>query len=76
VTVPPKLSDDLREQSAGPRAGFESIRVEVTIGKSTWRTSVFPDKESSCYVLPVEATTRKVEGIEAGDTTDVSVDRV
>jgi hypothetical protein len=76
VTVPPEHSDDLREQAAGPRAGFGSIRVEVTIGKSTWRTSVFPDKESNCYVLPVKAAVRKAEGIDAGDTTEISLNPV
>ena len=66
VTVPPEHSDDLRERT-GPPGGFGSIPVEVTIGGSSWRTSVFPDKESGCYVLPIKAAVRKAEGLAAGD---------
>ncbi len=42
LTVPGDVSDDIRIES-GPPAGFGSVRVEVTIGSTTWRTSVFPD---------------------------------
>ena len=36
ATVPSEQSDDLHERS-GPRRGFGSLPVEVTIGASTWR---------------------------------------
>ena len=42
--------------------GFGSIRVEVTIGESTWHTSIFPSKEKG-YILPVKADIRKREGL-------------
>ncbi len=72
ATVSPEHSDDLRER-VGPRAGFGSIPVEVSIGTSTWRTSIFPDKKSGCFVLPVKASVRKAEAISAGDSVDVSL---
>lgn len=70
VTVPPEHSDDLRART-DPRGGFGSIPVEVTIGGSTWRTSVFPDKESGCFVLPIKVAVRRAEGICAGDEADI-----
>jgi Domain of unknown function (DUF1905) len=75
ATVPPELSDDLRER-IGPRGGFGSIPVEVTIGASTWRTSVFPDKESGCFVLPIKSAVRKAEAISAGDKAEISLKTV
>ncbi len=75
ATVPPEHSDDLRER-IGPRGGFGSIPVEVTIGASTWRTSVFPDKESGCFVLPIKSAVRKAEAISAGDKTEISLKTV
>jgi hypothetical protein len=66
ATVPPEPSDDLTARN-GPRAGFGSVPVEATIGGSTWRTSVFPDKESGCFVLPIKAAVRKAESVSAGD---------
>ena len=72
VTVPADLSDELRV-SAGPPHGFGSIPVQVSVGGSTWRTSVFPDKESGCYVLPIKAAVRRAEGLAAGDAAEVAL---
>jgi hypothetical protein len=52
--------DDLVEK----RAGFGSIPVEVTIGASTWKTSLFPDKKTASFVLPVKKPIRVKEGLE------------
>ena len=40
------------------------MRVEVTLGTSTWRTSVFPDKARG-YVLPVKSAVRRREGLDS-----------
>jgi hypothetical protein len=66
LTVDPELSDEIRERTV--RAGFGSVRVRATIGGTTWETSVFPDKASGCYVLPVKAAVRRAEEIEDGTT--------
>ena len=65
VTVPPEETEEIRLRSGPPR-GFGSVRVEVTLGGSTWRTSVFPDKERG-YVLPVKRAVRRAESLEVGD---------
>lgn len=66
LTVDPELSDEIRERTV--RAGFGSVRVRATIGATTWETSVFPDKASGCYVLPVKAAVRRAEAIDDGTT--------
>ncbi|MFN8195660.1 MAG: DUF1905 domain-containing protein [Nocardioidaceae bacterium] len=68
VTVPRELSEDIREADTAPPKGFGSVRVEVTQGDTTWRTSVFPDAASGCFVLPVKKAVRRAEGLEVGDT--------
>jgi len=65
LTLPPEVSEDVRAVS-GPPAGFGSVRVEVTVGATTWLTSVFPDKGSGCFVLPVKRAVRYAEGLDAG----------
>jgi Domain of unknown function (DUF1905) len=65
LTLPPDVGEDVRLRSGPPR-GFGSIRVEVTLGGSTWRTSVFPDRTRG-LVLPVKAKVRRREGLEVGD---------
>lgn len=44
-----------------------SLPVIATIGSTSWKTSIFPDKKSSGYLLPVKAEVRKKEGIAADD---------
>ncbi|ANC30990.1 DUF1905 domain-containing protein [Isoptericola dokdonensis] len=63
VTVPPDESDLLAELPLPPR-GFGSIRVEVTVGSTTWRTSVFPSDEHKAYVLPMKKQVRTAEHLE------------
>src|SRR5712672_2775237 len=43
VSLPAEASEDVRELADGPRRGFGSVRVQVTVGGSTWKTSIFPD---------------------------------
>lgn len=54
------------------KRGWGSIPVEVTIGSTTWKTSIFPSKEGT-YLLPVKATVRRAEKITDGDTVELSL---
>ena len=74
VTVPRDASDDIEARSAGRRRGFGSVRVRVTIGATTWSTSVFPDTKRKAYVLPVKKQVRSSEGIQAGDVLAVTLE--
>ena len=49
--------------------------MRATLGGSTWFTSIFPDKASGAYVLPVKKAVRRKEGVEAGDRVRVRTDR-
>jgi hypothetical protein len=75
VTVPEEQSDEIRAQAFGTPRGFGSVRVEVTIGDVTWRTSVFP-LNSGGYVLPVKKEVRCRAGIGAGDDVTVELEIV
>jgi hypothetical protein len=74
VSLPAGASDEIRDQAGGTRRGFGSLRVLVTIGGSTWRTSIFPGGGDGAYVLPVKRPVRAAEGIDVGDTVTVTVD--
>ena len=75
VTLPGELSEDVALE-AGPRPGFGSVRVEVSIGTSTWRTSLFPDSASGRYVLPVKKQVRAAEDLHAGASCEVALEVV
>lgn len=71
VALPQDLSSDIREIPR-PKRGFGSVRVDVRIGSSRWRTSIFPDAAQGAYVLPLKRSVRDAEGI--GDVGVVSVE--
>ena len=50
----------------GPR-GFGSAKVSVRIGETVWKTSVFPDKASGGWFLPVKKAVRVAEDLNEGD---------
>lgn len=71
LTVPQDLADEIDERTTGLQGGFGSVKVEVTIGSTTWLTSIFPSKEAESFILPVKQAVRRAEGCDAG--TDVVV---
>ena len=74
VSVPAELSEEIRDRAAAlPPAGFGSVRVAETIGRSTWRTSVFPGDDGR-YALPVKKSVRRSECVESGDRVRVRLE--
>jgi hypothetical protein len=76
VSLPPEASEDIADLACGPRRGFGSRRVRVTIGGSTWTTSIFPDSARGTYVLPIKRAIRKAEAIGTGDIATVTVELI
>jgi len=72
VTVPLEISHQIRFM-AGKTNGFGSVRVRASISDSRWNTSLFPDKASGCYFLPVKADIRRAQAISAGDRVSVEL---
>lgn len=50
-----------------------SLAVVAQIGNSIWNTSIFRDKESQAYLLPVKAKIRKIENIKSEDVVDCQI---
>jgi hypothetical protein len=73
VTVPDDLSDEIAARSEGLTGGFNSVPVQVQVGATTWRTSIFPGGDGR-YSLPMKKAVRVAEGIEPGSTVDVRIE--
>lgn len=67
VPVTKAVGQEIRAKYGKHAKGFGSLPVTVTIGKTSWQTSIFPDKYSGSYLLPLKAAVRKKENIEAGE---------
>lgn len=74
VNLPADISLSIFQVSAVFRRGFGSVRVDVTCGSSNWRTSVFPDAKSGCFILPVKAQVRNKKNLKAGDSTHFEIE--
>ena len=68
VTLPKKQSAEINVRFDLMKRGWGSLPVIVTIGETSWKTSIFPDKKAGAYLLPLKACVRKKEGITEGDT--------
>ena len=73
VSLPEAVADEIEATHGHRAAGFGSLRVEVTIGKTRWLTSIFPDRKRRTYVLPVKKEVRVAEQLAAGRPAKVSL---
>ena len=73
VTLPSEIVDDVRARSAGSATAFGSVPAQVTIGATTWLSSLFADTKTASYLLPLKAPVRRREGVIAGDTVTLTI---
>lgn len=72
VTVPTETAAQIRFfRQRGP--GFGTLRVTARIGQTGWQTSLFPDKASGSFFLPVKAEVRRREALSVGQSVDVTL---
>lgn len=73
VGIPKSNSQEIRKVYQSFSKGFGSIPVEITLGSTIWNTSIFPDRKSGTYLLPLKASVRKKEDVLSGDMISFSV---
>ncbi|HEV7654538.1 MAG TPA: DUF1905 domain-containing protein [Mycobacteriales bacterium] len=64
VTVPAGLCRDIEDVSGQVSYGWGMIPAIVTIGSTTWRTSLYP--KDGRYVVPIKASVRRCEHLDEG----------
>jgi hypothetical protein len=69
--VPGELADDIR--MVAETRGFGSITVAATVGDTTWSTSLFPERATDSYVLPVKKQVRDAQALDDGDLVTVEL---
>ena len=71
VTLPADVAFAIKCQAE--RRAWGSVKVTARIGETRFQTSLFPEKASGSYLLPVKAAVRKAEGLHDGDTVAVEL---
>ena len=72
VTVPAEQSDDLKGISEFVTYGWGMIPVTARIGKTEWKTSLFP--KDGRYIVPLKDSVRKAEHLAEGDRITVDLE--
>lgn len=65
VSVDKKVTEEVKK-IATKKVGFSFVPVEVTVGKTTWQTTLFPTKEGP-YLLGLKKMVRQKEDLREGD---------
>jgi Domain of unknown function (DUF1905) len=69
VTLPEEQAGAIESVARLVTYGWGMVPVQVRIGATTWRTSLFP--KDGGYVLPLRDSVRRRERVELGETVDV-----
>ena len=67
LQLPKDIGAEIKEQFGANSRGYGTLPVTVTIGETTWQTSIFAVKAMESYILPVKAAVRKAEDIYEGE---------
>ncbi len=68
VSIPKKETDDIKKLFSEKKRGWGSLTVSVKLGKTSWKTSIFPESKSGLYLLPLKQAVRAKEGVANGDS--------
>jgi Domain of unknown function (DUF1905) len=72
VTIPAKESREIKMISKIVTYGWGVIPVSVRIGKTDWKTSLFP--KDGRYIVPIKASVRKAENLDEGDKVSLQLE--
>jgi len=76
ITLPKDKSEEIKffnESMGHKKRGWGSVRVEATIGNTTWQTSIFPQAKEGTYILPLKAEVRRKEKVLLGNDVCVAL---
>jgi len=70
LNVPEDTSDFLEDLPL-LRGGFASIKVDATVGNTTWRTSIFPSNNNFLLLISKKLASR--ENLKVGELVTVNL---
>lgn len=73
--VPENISTKIKEIQKGKlRRGWGAVYANAKIKKTQWQTSIFPDRYSGTYLLPLKKEIRYEENLYDGIETNISIE--
>lgn len=72
VAVPDEASRDIKAISAAVTYGWGVIPVTARIGKTTFKTSLFP--KDGRYLVPIKKSVQLAERVDVGDLVTIQLE--
>jgi len=69
VTVPDDECTEIHAVASQVTYGWGVIPVTARIGRTTWKTSLFP--KDGLYLVPIKVAVRKAEHLDLGDVVSI-----
>lgn len=78
VALPIAVADEIKFEfniaNFGQRRGFGSVKCCVTIGNTTFETSMFPASSENTYLIPIKKSVRIKEGLSTEYDIELEID--
>ncbi len=73
--VPENISAKIKDMQKGRlRRGWGAVYAKAKIKKTEWTTSIFPDRRSATYILPLKKEIRYEENLYDGIETNITIE--
>lgn len=72
VAVPDGPSREIKAISAAVTYGWGVIPVRARLGKTEWKTSLFP--KDGRYLVPIKKSVQQAEQVDVGDNVSIQLD--
>ncbi len=73
--VPENISAKIKDMQKGRlRRGWGAVYAKAKIKKTEWATSIFPDRRSATYILPLKKEIRYEENLYDGIETNITIE--
>ncbi len=73
VSLPNKMSIEIRDNFKHLEEGWGRMKVTAKIGNSEWQTAIWFDTKHDTYLLPLKAAIRKKEKIVLNEDTNITI---
>ncbi|HYD02959.1 MAG TPA: DUF1905 domain-containing protein [Alphaproteobacteria bacterium] len=74
VIVPKNIGEKI-QKSAPKINNWGFVKVKMTLGKTSWESSIFPDKKHG-FLIAIKADIRKKENINNGDKVKIKIEPI
>ncbi|WEX73847.1 DUF1905 domain-containing protein [Sinorhizobium numidicum] len=73
VTLPKDIARQIKFLAEPKTRGWRSEPVIARAGNTEWTTSIFPDKASQSFLLPVKSGVRRKENLATGQSVRIEL---